>query len=163
VAAVDCASRIAMLCGGTLAEGWASYATDLAEECGFLTPAERFGQHSARLRMAARAVVDIRMHRGRMSLEAATDFYRQRVGMSADAAHAEAVKNSLFPGTACMYLAGWDGIWRLRRELCDQQQMSIRNFHTEFLSFGSVPVSLVGRSMREASATGTPATALANR
>src|SRR5262249_42122260 len=25
IAAVDCASRIAMLCGGTLAEGWASY------------------------------------------------------------------------------------------------------------------------------------------
>src|SRR4029453_17118421 len=28
VAAVDCASRIAMACGGTMAEGWASYATD---------------------------------------------------------------------------------------------------------------------------------------
>ena len=52
VAAVDSASRIAMLCGGTLAEGWACYATDLAEEFGFLTPAESFGQHAARLRMA---------------------------------------------------------------------------------------------------------------
>ena len=29
VAAVDCASRIAMFCGGTMAEGWACYATDL--------------------------------------------------------------------------------------------------------------------------------------
>src|SRR5205823_1972219 len=31
VAAVDGVSRIAMLCGGTLAEGWASYATDLID------------------------------------------------------------------------------------------------------------------------------------
>ena len=31
IAAVDCAARIAMLCGGTLAEGWACYSTDLAE------------------------------------------------------------------------------------------------------------------------------------
>ena len=29
IAAVDCASRIAMFCGGTMAEGWASYSTDL--------------------------------------------------------------------------------------------------------------------------------------
>src|SRR5437588_12855981 len=29
VAAVDCAGRIALFCGGTMAEGWACYATDL--------------------------------------------------------------------------------------------------------------------------------------
>src|SRR5439155_3885533 len=125
------------------------YATDLAEEHGFLTPAERFAQHTARLRMAARAVVDIRLHQARMSLQEAAELYQQRVGMPAEAAHAEAVKNSLFPGTACMYLAGWDGIWRLRREF-SAQTLSLRDFHDRLLSFGSVPVSLVGRSMREA-------------
>ena len=40
VAAVDCASRIGMFLGGTMAEGWACYATDLMDECGFLTPEE---------------------------------------------------------------------------------------------------------------------------
>ena len=40
VAAVDCASRIALFCGGTMAEGWACYATDLMSEAGFLTPLE---------------------------------------------------------------------------------------------------------------------------
>src|SRR5439155_10986426 len=38
VAAVDCASRIGMFLGGTMAEGWACYATDLMEEAGFFTP-----------------------------------------------------------------------------------------------------------------------------
>ena len=39
IAAVDCASRIAMFCGGTMAEGWACYSTELLDEFGFLTPA----------------------------------------------------------------------------------------------------------------------------
>jgi uncharacterized protein (DUF885 family) len=156
MAAVDCASRIAMLCGGTLAEGWANYATDLAEESypGLLTPAERYGQHRARMRMAARAVVDIRLHQGRFTLEEAIDFYAVRVGMPASAARAEAVKNSLFPGAACMYLIGWHTIWRLRRELESRatSPFDLHAFHDRFLSFGSVPVSLIARAMLESTA-----------
>jgi hypothetical protein len=156
IAAVDCASRIAMLCGGTMAEGWANYATDLVEERfpGFLTPAERYGQHRARLRMAARAVVDIRLHQGRFTLEEAVNFYSTRVGMPTAAARAEAVKNSLFPGAACMYLIGWDTIWRLRRELESRTStpLNLREFHDRLLSFGSVPVSLIARAMLESAA-----------
>jgi uncharacterized protein (DUF885 family) len=148
VAAVDCASRIAMLCGGTLAEGWACYATDLADEAGFLTPAESFAQHAARLRMAARALVDIQLHQGRLTLDEAARVYSERVGMLPPVALAEAVKNSLFPGSACMYLAGWDGIWQLRRRL-HHGGTSLRQIHDRLLSFGSVPVSLVGRAMHE--------------
>ncbi len=151
IAAVDCASRIAMLCGGTMAEGWANYATDVAEDSGFLTPAERHGQHRARLRMAARAIVDIRLHQGRWRLREAVDFYTQRVGMPAAAAQAEAVKNSLFPGAACMYLAGWDDIWRLRREVEAHQKsaFALRAFHDRILSFGSIPVTLIARAVLE--------------
>jgi hypothetical protein len=155
IAAVDCASRIAMLCGGTLAEGWANYATDLAEDFfpGLLTPAERHGQHRARLRMAARAVVDVRLHQGRFTLQDAIDYYTAQVGMAASAARAEAVKNSLFPGAACMYLLGWDGIWHLRRELESRaNSFSLRAFHDRFLSFGSVPVSLIAQAMLESTA-----------
>jgi Bacterial protein of unknown function (DUF885) len=144
IAAVDCASRIAMLCGGTMAEGWACYATDLADEAGFLTPAEQYAQHQTRRRMAARAVVDIRLHDGRFSLAEAAAFYEQRVGMLAAAAQSEAVKNSLFPATACMYLAGWEGIQQLRREV---QPTSLREFHDRLLSFGSVPVALIAKAL----------------
>ncbi len=155
VAAVDCASRIAMLCGGTLAEGWACYATDLADEAGFLTPAESFAQHSARLRMVARALVDIRLHQGRLTLDEAADVYAERVGMSAPAALAEAVKNSLFPGAACMYLAGWDGIWQLRRQ---SRGVPLRVFHERLLALGSVPVALAGQILRQSD----PAAVLVN-
>src|SRR5918912_2054487 len=53
VAAVDCASRIGMFCGGTMAEGWACYATELMEEVGFLTAEERVAERHTWVRMLA--------------------------------------------------------------------------------------------------------------
>jgi uncharacterized protein (DUF885 family) len=96
--------------------------------------------------MAARALVDIRLHQGRMSMAEAAELYSARVGMSPPAAHAEAVKNSLFPGAACMYLAGWDGIWQLRRQ---SGGMPLRVFHDRLLALGSVPVALAGQILRQ--------------
>ena len=157
VAAVDCASRIAMFCGGTLAEGWASYVTDLMDEVGYLTPLESYAQQYAKLRMAARTVVDVRLHDGRFTLEDAAAFYRDRVGMAPAAAQAEAVKNSLFPATACMYLAGWDSIRRLRRaiETREGSAFSRRQFHDRLLSFGSIPVALVAAELLAEAAPST--------
>jgi hypothetical protein len=151
VAAVDCASRIAMFCGGSMAEGWACYATDLMEEFGFLTPLEQFAEHHTRLRMAGRAIVDVRLHQGEFTLEEAAAFYRDRIGMSPTAAEGEAVKNSMFPGTALMYLMGTELIHELRRDLADRQGsgFDLRRFHDRFLSYGSLPVAMIADSMRK--------------
>jgi uncharacterized protein (DUF885 family) len=155
MAGVDGASRIAMLCGGTLTEGWASYVTDLMDEIGFLTPLESFAQEYAKLRMAARTVVDVRLHEGRISLDEGQRFYEERAGMSAAASRAEVVKNSLFPATGCMYLAGWDGIVKLRRavEQREGSGFSRQRFHDRLLSFGSVPVALLEPLLLDAPAT----------
>jgi uncharacterized protein (DUF885 family) len=154
VAAVDCASRIAMVCGGTMAEGWACYATDLLGEIGFLTPLERYSLHQTRLRMAARAIVDVNLHTGAFGLAEATAYYRDLVGMSPEASRAEAVKNSMFPGTAVMYLLGTDQIHDLRRDLTARAgaAFDLRRFHDRFLAHGSVPVSLIAAAMREETA-----------
>jgi hypothetical protein len=158
VAAVDCASRIAMFCGGTMAEGWACYATDLMEEFGFLTPLEQYAEHRTRLRVAARAIVDVRLHQGEFTLEDAADFYRDRVGMASNAAQSEAVKNSMFPGTALMYLVGTDLIHKLRRDLEARQAptFDLQRFHDRFLSYGSAPVSLIAESMRKTTVSSVP-------
>ena len=149
IAAVDCASRIAMLCGGTMAEGWACYASELMEETGFYTPLERLSLAHTRLRMAARAIVDVQLHSGRMTLDEAARFYQERTAMTPDAAQQEAVKNSMFPGAALMYLAGTDEIWQLRRDLerIEGSDFSLRRFHDTFLSYGSIPVSVIADSM----------------
>ena len=150
VAAVDCAARVAMFCGGTTAEGWACYATDLMKGVGFLSPVDQYAEKVSRLRMCARTIVDIRLHQGRISLDQAVEFYEQKVGMSPDTAKSEAVKNSMFPGTAVIYLVGTDGIHRLRREMVDRRgaEFVLKDFHDEFRSHGSFPVALIAEAMQ---------------
>ena len=150
IAAIDCASRIGMFAGGTMAEGWACYATDLMDETGFLSPFESIAEQHTRVRLLARMVVDIELHTRRMTLEDAIRFYQDRVGMSADAARAEAVKNSMFPGTAMMYWLGLTAIHDLRREMSARAGASFsrHRFHDELLSLGSIPVLLASNVMR---------------
>ena len=147
VAAVDGASRIGMFLGGTMAEGWACYATDLMDEIGFLTPDQSLSQQHTRARLLARAVVDLGLHDGSLTFDQAVALYRDRVGLSAEAARSEVCKNSMFPGTAVMYWLGTDGLHRLRRarERADGHAFSLQAFHDRVLSFGSIPVPLLER------------------
>jgi len=148
VAAVDGASRIGMFQGGTMAEGWACYATDLMEDVGFLTPDESLAQQHTRARLLGRAIVDIGLHERTLTFDDAVAVYRDRIGMSPDAARAEACKNSMFPCTAIMYWLGTEGLHALRRERerLEGAAFSLRRFHDRVLSFGSVPVPLVAQA-----------------
>jgi len=147
VAAVDCASRIGMFLGGTMAEGWACYATDLMDDIGFLSADESLAQQHTRARLLARAVVDIGLHTRSMTFDDAVAIYRDRVGMPPEAARSEACKNSMFPGTAIMYWLGTSGLHRLRdsRRRAEGDAFSPRLFHDRVLSFGSIPVPLLER------------------
>jgi hypothetical protein len=150
VAAVDTANRIAMFCGGSLAEGWACYVCDLMEEIGFLTPLERVAQQHTRVRIAARAVADLSIHSGVMTWSQAARLYVDRAGMSDVAAHGEAVRNTMFPGTAVMY---WLGTRELHRRRASMQSargaaFAMRAFHDRVLSYGAIPVMLISRLMR---------------
>lgn len=145
VAAVDCASRIGMFLGGTMAEGWACYATDLMDDIGFLTPEESLSQQHTRARLLARAVVDIGLHSGSLTFDQAVALYRDRVGLPPEAAAAETCKNTMFPATAVMYWLGTDALHRLRRERerIEGAAFSRKPFHDRVLSFGSIPVPLL--------------------
>ncbi|HEY3383178.1 MAG TPA: DUF885 family protein [Vicinamibacterales bacterium] len=155
IAAVDGASRIAMFCGGTLAEGWACYATDLAQEYGLLTPLETVAEEHSRLRQLGRAIVDIELHQGMMTFDEAVTFYADGVGMSPEAARSEASKNSMFPGAAVMYWLGTSQIHQLRAERSKAlgARFSLRAFHDRLLSFGAIPVALAAKLMRADAAT----------
>ena len=150
MAAVDCALRIAMLGGGTLAEGWACYAVDLLAEQGYLTPLEELAEQQGLARMAGRAIVDVGLHRGGLSFDEAIAFYRDEVGMPAAAARAETIKNSMFPGAAMMYVLGTDMIHDLREVLRLQRgsEFNLGRFHDEFLSHGAIPVTLTAKLMK---------------
>ena len=119
---------------------------------GVLTPLERYAQIHARLRMAVRALVDVELHHGALTVDAAAAVYQERAGLAPEAARAEAVKNSMFPGTAMMYSAGRSSIHRLRRDLAAAHpgRFDLRGFHDRLLAHGSVPVALISAAMRTA-------------
>jgi uncharacterized protein (DUF885 family) len=150
MAAVDTALRIAMLAGGTMAEGWACYATDLMAEHGYVTDLEQLAEHQGLARMAARAIVDVGLHSGDLTFDEAVAFYRDEVGMPEGASRSEVVKNSMFPGAAMMYLIGADAILDLRETLREREggAFSLRRFHDDFLSHGSIPVALTAKLMK---------------
>lgn len=147
VAAVDGASRIASILGGSMAEGWACYATGVLEGLGFLTPDERLSEQHTRLRLAVRAVVDLELHSGRLPIDEAMRLHERVAGQAPAAARNEVTKCSMFPGTASMYWIGTRELWRLRREQerLPGARFDVRAFHDELLACGSVPVPLVAR------------------
>ena len=149
IAAVDCANRVGMFGAGTMAEGWACYATELMEELDFLTPLERVSEQHSRIRFLARAIVDIELHQETMSVDECVAFYRDEVGMGVDVARAETTKNAMFPCTAIMYWLGTQGILDLRRDMQTKlgHTFSLKTFHDTLLGYGSIPVPLVARIM----------------
>ena len=134
-----------------MAEGWACYATDLMSEAGGLSALEIYAEHQTRTRMCARAIVDIRLHHGRFPFAQAVDFYVLNASMDRDSAIYETTRNSMYPGSAVIYLTGCDAIHDLRSTLRTLQgsRFSLRDFHDQFLSYGSIPVALIARAMLE--------------
>lgn len=153
IAAVDCANRIGMFCGGTMAEGWACYATQLMDELGFLTPLEQIVEQHSRVRMLTRAIVDVDFHQGSLPFQNAIDLFATEARMEPAVARAEAVKCSMFPGTALMYWLGTQSILDLREHRRQTQgaAFNLRAFHDELLGYGSIPVPLVARLMHAGS------------
>ena len=149
IAATDCASRIGMFLGGSMAEGWACYATDLMDETGFLTPLEQVAQQHSRVRMLARAIVDIRLHTASFTVGEAAAFYHAEVAMAPEVAAAETTKNSMFPCTAVMYWLGTSTIHALREQVRAQRggAFRLRAFHDELLGWGAIPVQLAAQMM----------------
>jgi uncharacterized protein (DUF885 family) len=149
VAAVDCATRIGMFCGGTMAEGWACYATDLMEEVGFLSDLERVALQENRVKQLVRAIVDVELHQETMTLKQGEQFFMDRAGASRTAARSEMTKISMFPGTGMMYWYGTKRIHEMRAALSSilDDSFSLRRFHEDLLSRGSLPVDVIAAGL----------------
>ena len=140
-----------MFCGGTMAEGWACYATALMDELGFLSPLEQLSEQHSRVRFLVRAIVDIAFHEGTMTFDEAVRFHAHEAMLDDGAARAEVVKCGMFPGTAVMYWLGARAIGALRDRLSAERGtgFSLQAFHDDVLGHGSIPVPLIARLMTE--------------
>jgi hypothetical protein len=143
VAGTDCAGGLALLCAGTMVEGWACYAEDLLREAGeFYSPAELLLLKQNERRNAASVLVDINLHRGSWSAAQAENFYRE-AGFAPQRVAAEVVRNSMYPGSRLMYRTGVEAIKALRRA----SPLPARRFHDALLGFGHVPIAAAAAEM----------------
>lgn len=132
-------------------EGWALYAEQLMAELGYLEdPGYRMGLLDSQRLRAARVVVDIGLHLGKKMPDGSgiwdkahmKSFMRENTAMD-DANLAFEVNRYLgWPGQAPSYAIG-ERLWHKTRDDAVAQGMTPREFHSEALALGSIPMSIL--------------------
>lgn len=132
-------------------EGWALYTESLGEELGLYTnPYAKISALGSELFRAARLVVDVGLHTGKMTREEAIQYMLKTAGVGANGA-SEVERYMGDPGQALAYKTGELKI----KELKEKYQKSlgakfdIRSFHDAILLGGAMPLNLLETYMDE--------------
>jgi uncharacterized protein (DUF885 family) len=139
-------------------EGWGMYSEQMMREEGFDNgPAFRLGLATDAIWRACRIVLDVRMHRGELSIEAATHFLVEHTRFERPNALAEVRRYTASPTYPLSYLLGKILILGLREDerLARGKDFSLRAFHDTLLRNGSLPISFHRRLL---AGEGRPAT-----
>jgi uncharacterized protein (DUF885 family) len=132
-------------------EGWGMYSEQMMREQGFdAGPAFRTAMYTDAVWRACRIILDVRMHRGELTPEAATDFLVEHTSFETANARAEVRRYTYTPGYQLSYLLGKVLILGLRDE--EQRRrgaaFSLRAFHDTLLRNGSLPIAFHRRLLR---------------
>jgi uncharacterized protein (DUF885 family) len=131
-------------------EGWAMYCEQMMREEGFDTaPEHMLVLYTDAIWRACRIILDVRLHRGDISVRDAIDFLVEQTGFERPNATAEVNRYTYTPTYQLSYLLGKVLLLRLRdderRRLGDR--FSLRGFHDALLREGSLPISFHRRLM----------------
>ncbi len=124
-------------------EGWAHYCEAMMKENGFGDdPATRFAQMLDQLWRAARILIDVDLHTGRMTFDEAVEFLVKACGFERPGAVAEVKRYSFTPAYPLSYLTGKYLILDLRKDVRRGlgTQYSDKFFHDTYLYAGSIPM-----------------------
>jgi uncharacterized protein (DUF885 family) len=129
-------------------EGWAMYCELMMREHGFDTaPSHRLMMHTDAIWRACRIILDVRLQRGEMGVEEATDFMVEQTGFERPQAAAEVKWYTYRPTYPLSYLLGRQLLLRLRAD--EQKRLgdafSLRAFHDALLNQGGLPISFQRR------------------
>jgi uncharacterized protein (DUF885 family) len=136
-------------------EGWGMYSELMMREHGFDDgPEYRLMLHTDAIWRACRIILDVRMHRGELSVEQATDFLVEHTGFERENAAAEVRWYTYRPTYPLSYLLGRTMLLELRaaEERRLGADFSLRAFHDALLTNGSLPISFHRRLLSDASA-----------
>jgi uncharacterized protein (DUF885 family) len=132
-------------------EGWGMYSEQMMREQGFDDgPAFRLALATDAIWRAARIVLDVRMHRGEVSIEEATDFLVEHTSFERPNALAEARRYTSTPTYNLSYLLGKVLLLQLREDEGRRlgSAFSLQGFHDALLRGGSLPISFHRRALR---------------
>jgi uncharacterized protein (DUF885 family) len=131
-------------------EGWGLFTEEMMFEQGFLQGDDvRLTQLRNRLWRAARVILDVSLHTGRMTFEEAVDFLAERVRFERYAAELEVGMYIERPTYVLGYLIGMQEIIKIREEWIDinGEPNPPSQFYDALLTVGSLPPVLVRESL----------------
>ncbi len=125
-------------------EGWGMYSELLMREQGFDdAPKFRLMLHTDAIWRACRIILDVRLHRGELTVDEATDFLVEQTGFERPNARSEVKWYTYRPTYPMSYMLGRSMLLDLRAD--EQRRLgeafSLRAFHDTLLRNGSLPIS----------------------
>ena len=131
-------------------EGWAHYTEEMMWEAGLgdQDPAMHVGQLLQALMRDARFVAALGLHRGTLTVAEAERLFREQGFQDAATARQQAARGTFDPAYL-NYTLGKLMIRKLRDDWCSTRggRQAWRQFHDEFLRFGSAPIPLARKAM----------------
>ena len=140
-------------------EGWGLYAESLGKELGVYTdPYQYFGGLNAELWRSIRLVVDTGIHAKQWSRQDVLDYMFANSAVAEVRAVSEAERFMAIPGQALAYKVGQLKIRELRNraEAALGEQFSVKDFHTEVLKDGAMPLFMLEAKIDRWVASQTP-------
>ena len=131
-------------------EGWGMYSELMMREQGFDDgPEYRLMLHTDAIWRACRIILDVRLHRGELSVAEAIDFLVENTRFERDNAEAEVKWYTYRPTYPLSYLLGRTLLLELRsaEERRLGEAFSLRGFHDALLRNGSLPISFHRRAL----------------
>jgi len=126
-------------------EGWACYVEQLLDELGYVQdPRQQLIQLKRQLWRDLRAVLDIELQTGKMSLAQAAEKIKS-LGFSSTRAQRQIRRFALTPGYQLCYFMGMHEIIQLREKF--SSRLGLKLFHDTLLGGGEIPFHLVEKRL----------------
>ena len=133
-----------------MSEGWGLYTEEMMYEQGFLQGDDvRLTQLRNRLWRAARVILDVSLHTGKMSYDEAVTFLADKVRFDRYAAALDVDMYTVRPTYVLGYLIGMQEIQGIRKDYVAKygEPASQSEFYDRLLSVGAIPPALVRESL----------------
>ncbi len=130
-------------------EGWALYCEELMKTKGYYRDRQtELIQLKDQLWRACRVVIDVRLHTGQLTFDDAVRMLIEKARLEETSAVAEVKRYTQSPTQPLSYLIGKIEMERLAVDYFSRYpDARLKEFHDKLLSFGSIPVALVRKSL----------------